>query len=421
MKISILGCGYVGAVTGACFAELGNDVILVDIDSAKVEAINTGRSPIYEPGLGDLVAKNLTRIVATTDTRRAVQETDITFIAVGTPSRPDGSIDLAYIESACRDIGRVLKEKESFHTVVVKSTVLAGTTEGIVKRTLEEASGKTALRDFGLGSNPEFLREGSALTDFFEPDRIVIGVADDRSKAILDKLYSSFGCPKLCTTIPVAEMIKYVSNAFLATKISFANEIGNLCKKMGIDTAEVFAGVGMDARINPAFFRSGIGFGGSCFPKDVRALIAQAEEMGVLPKILLSVMAVNEDQPMRLLDLLKKHIPDLRGKRIGVLGLSFKPDTDDIRESRAIPIIDELLEEGASVIAYDPLAIATFRSLFPDISYAPSAAEVLQSDAVLLITEWKEFEGLDYNGKIVIDGRRLPKAAIGSIYEGVCW
>ncbi len=167
MKISILGCGYVGAVTGACFAELGNDVILVDIDSAKVEAINTGRSPIYEPGLGDLVAKNLTRIVATTDTRRAVQETDITFIAVGTPSRPDGSIDLAYIESACRDIGRVLKEKESFHTVVVKSTVLAGTTEGIVKRTLEEASGKTALRDFGLGSNPEFLREGSALTDFF--------------------------------------------------------------------------------------------------------------------------------------------------------------------------------------------------------------------------------------------------------------
>jgi UDPglucose 6-dehydrogenase len=221
--------------------------------------------------------------------------------------------------------------------------------------------------------------------------------------------------------IPVAEMIKYVSNAFLATKISFANEIGNLCKTMGIDTAEVFAGVGLDARINPAFFRSGIGFGGSCFPKDVRALIAQADVAGVHPKILSSVVAVNEDQPLRLLALLRKHIPDLEGKRIGLLGLAFKPDTDDIRESRAIPIIEALQDVGADVIAYDPLAIAHVRSLFPEITYASSAAEVLDSDAVLIITEWKEFEALDYTGKIVIDGRRVPKAAIGSIYEGVCW
>jgi UDPglucose 6-dehydrogenase len=422
LKISILGTGYVGAVTGACFAELGHEVIFVDIDPAKVATIADGRSPIYEPGLDELLTKNLPRISATTDTKQAVQETEITFIAVGTPSQPDGSIDLAYIESACRDIGAVLKEKDAYHIVVVKSTVLSGTTEGIARRTLEEASKKTAHVDFGLASNPEFLKEGSALPDFFEPDRIVIGVADDPSREALERLYAAIDCSKLVTTIPVAEMIKYVSNAFLATKISFANEIGNLCKTLGIDTAEVFAGVGMDGRINPAFFRSGIGFGGSCFPKDVRALIAQAEAAGVPPKILSSVVAVNEDQPLRLVALLKKHLPDLKGRMIGVLGLAFKPDTDDIRESRAIPIIGELLKEGASVIAYDPLAMESFGRLYPDITYATSAEDLIQTaDAVLLTTEWKEFETLDYTGKLVIDGRRIENAQKGSTYEGVCW
>lgn len=421
MNISILGTGYVGAVTGACFAELGNDVVFVDIDPAKLELIKTGRSPIFEPGLDELLTKNLDRISATTDTAQAIRETDATFICVGTPSNPDGSIDLRYIESASRDIGEVLREKEGWHMVVMKSTVVSGTTTGIVRSTLEAASGKVAFRDFGLASNPEFLKEGSALVDVFSPDRIVIGAEDPRSRGVLETLYTTFDCPKLVVAIPVAEMIKYVSNAFLATKISFANEIGNLCKTMGIDTAEVFAGVGLDARINPAFFRSGIGFGGSCFPKDVRALIAQADVAGVPPKILSSVVAVNEDQPLRLLALLKKHIPDLEGKRIGLLGLAFKPDTDDIRESRAIPIIEALQDARADVIAYDPLAIAHVRSLFPEITYASSAAEVLDSDAVLIITEWKEFEALDYTGKIVIDGRRVPKAAIGSIYEGVCW
>ena len=421
MNISILGTGYVGAVTGACFAELGNDVVFVDIDPAKLELIKTGRSPIFEPGLDELLTKNLDRISATTDTAQAIRETDATFICVGTPSNPDGSIDLRYIESASRDIGEVLREKEGWHMVVMKSTVVSGTTMGIVRSTLEAASGKVAFRDFGLASNPEFLKEGSALVDVFSPDRIVIGAEDPRSRGVLETLYTTFDCPKLVVAIPVAEMIKYVSNAFLATKISFANEIGNLCKTMGIDTAEVFAGVGLDARINPAFFRSGIGFGGSCFPKDVRALIAQADVAGLYPKILSSVVAVNEDQPLRLLALLRKHIPDLEGKRIGLLGLAFKPDTDDIRESRAIPIIEALQDARADVIAYDPLAIENFRSLFPEITYASSAAEVLDSDAVLIITEWKEFEALDYTGKIVIDGRRVPKAAIGSIYEGVCW
>lgn len=372
MKISILGTGYVGAVTGACFAELGNDITFVDIDPTKLDCIRTGRSPIYEPGLDELLTRNLHRISATTDTTQAIRDTDATFICVGTPSNPDGSIDLQYIETASRDIGLVLREKDGWHTVVMKSTVVSGTTKGIVRTTLEAASGKEAFRDFGLASNPEFLREGSALADVFSPDRIVIGAEDPRSREVLETLYATFDCPKLVTTIPVAEMIKYVSNAFLATKISFANEIGNLCKTMGLDTAEVFAGVGLDARINPAFFRSGIGFGGSCFPKDVRALIAQAEASGLHPKILSSVVAVNEDQPLRLLALLRKHIPELMGKRIGVLGLAFKPDTDDIRESRAIPIVNVLQDAGADVIAYDPLAIANFRSFFPEISYASS-------------------------------------------------
>jgi len=422
MRISIIGCGYVGAVTGACFAELGNEVVFVDIDPVKVQVIRTGRSPLYEPGLDDMLAQNLSRISATTDARKAVQETEITFIAVGTPSRPNGNIDLEHIEAASRDIGRALKEKDDFHIVVVKSTALSGTTEGIVRQTLEKCSGKTAHRDFGLASNPEFLREGSALSDFFQPDRIIIGVTDDLSRAALDLLYAAFDCPKLYTTIPVAEMIKYVSNAFLATKISFANEIGNLCKKLGIDAAEVFKGVGMDKRINPAFFQSGIGFGGSCFPKDVRALIAQAEEAGVQPRILKNVISVNEDQPFRLIDLLKDHLPDLKNVRIGILGLSFKPNTDDFRESRAIPVIEALLSEGASVIAYDPLAMEAFSKLYPQIEYAPSTDNLLSNaDAVLITTEWKDFETIDYTGKLVIDGRRIDKARQGSIYEGVCW
>lgn len=421
MRISILGCGYVGAVTGACFAELGHDVFFVDVDPAKVEAIGSGVSPIFEPGLDELLAKNRTRILATTDTHQAIQETEITFVCVGTPSNSDGSIDLTYIRSACRDIGSVLKQKDEKHIIVIKSTVLSGTTEGIVRQILEEVSGKKAHVDFGLASNPEFLREGSALSDFFSPDRIILGVSDNYAQQTFDELYSSFECPKLYTTIPVAEMIKYVSNAFLATKISFANEIGNICKKMGLDTAEVFTGVGMDHRINPAFFQSGIGFGGSCFPKDVHALIAKAEDLGMNPRILKEVSRVNDEQPLRLLDLLEKHVPDLENKKIGLLGLAFKPNTDDVRDSRAAPLVDELLRKGATVLAYDPMAMGNFKKLYPKIEYVSSADSVLEADAILIATEWKDFEDLDYRNKIVIDGRRVKKAQEGSIYEGVCW
>ena len=420
MKISVIGCGYVGCVTGACFADLGHDVVFVDLDPGKIIAINAGKAPIYEPGLDELLQKNSSKLVATDDLADAVSRTEITFICVGTPSKQDGSIDLTYVRSAAAEIGRVLKEKQD-HTVIVKSTVLPGTTEGVVLPILETESGKRAFIEFGLASNPEFLREGSALTDFFTPDRIIIGASDDRSRRLLEELCSPIDCPKKISAIPVAEKIKYVSNAFLATKISFANEIGNICKQMGIDTAEVFRGVGMDHRINPAFFQSGIGFGGSCFPKDVRALIAKAEEVGVEPKILKDVIEVNEEQPLKLLELLTAHLPDLDRKTIGLLGLAFKPNTDDIRESRAIPIVETLLRKGATVLAYDPMAMGNFRKLYPQINYVPTAADVLAADAVLITTEWKEFEGLNYSGKIVIDGRRIERARDGSPYDGVCW
>lgn len=421
MRISIIGCGYVGAVTGACFAALGHEIVFADIDPAKVAAINAGRAPIYEPGLDELLQKHSSTIVATDDLADAVSRTEITFICVGTPSNQDGSIDLAHVRSAAAGIGRILRQKPTDHTIIVKSTVLPGTTEGVVLPIIEEESGKQAFSDFGLASNPEFLREGSALTDFFEPDRIVIGVFEDRSRRLLEELYLPIDCPKMITAIPVAEMIKYVSNAFLATKISFANEIGNICKKMGIDTAEVFRGVGMDHRINPAFFQSGIGFGGSCFPKDVRALIAKAEEVGVEPKILRDVIEVNKEQPLKLLELLAAHVPDLDRKTIGLLGLAFKPNTDDIRESRAIPIVESLLRKGATVLAYDPMAMGNFRTLYPQINYVSTAADALAADAVLITTEWEEFENLNYSGKTVIDGRRIERARECSTYDGVCW
>ena len=421
MKISVIGCGYVGAVTGACFAALGHEIVFVDLDPDKIAAINAGRSPIYEPGLDGLLQKNASKIAATDDLAGAVSRTEVTFICVGTPSQQDGSIDLAFVRSAAAGIGRVLKDKSDGHTVIVKSTVLPGTTEGVVLPILEVESGKQAFVDFGLASNPEFLREGSALSDFFAPDRIVIGASDDRSRRLLEELYAPIDCPKMYTAIPVAEMIKYVSNAFLATKVSFANEIGNICKRMGIDTAEVFRGVGMDHRINPAFFQSGIGFGGSCFPKDVRALIAKAEEVGVEPKILKDVIEVNEEQPLKLLELLETHIPDVDRKTIGVLGLAFKPNTDDVRESRAIPIVETLLQKGATVLAYDPMAMGNFRKLYPQVNYVSTAADALAADAVLITTEWEEFESLNYAGKTVVDGRRIERARDGSTYDGVCW
>lgn len=422
MKISVIGCGYVGCVTGVCFADLGHEVVLVDVDPAKVRAITAGQSPIYEPGLEDLIQKNRDRISATTDLRAAVGSTEITFVAVGTPSREDGAIDLRYVLTACEEIGQALRDGNNFHIVVIKSTVFPGTANEMACPVLEKASGKMAGRDFGLGSNPEFLREGSAVRDCLSPDRIVIGADDPRTAGVIRDLYAPIRATVLVTPVTTAEMIKYASNAVLATKVSLANEIGNLCKRLGVDSREVFTAVGMDGRVSPAFFRTGIGFGGSCFPKDVRALVAGARAHGEDLKILRAVLEVNEEQPKKLLSLLRRHIPDLQGKTIGVLGLAFKPDTDDIRESRAVPVVAALLAAGARVIAYDPAAMENFHRVFPQITYASGPDEVLGADAVLILTEWREFEGLDYRGRIVIDGRRLEKARTeAAVYEGVCW
>ncbi len=422
MDISVIGTGYVGLVTGACFAKLGNKVICVDIDERKIDLINYGKSPIYEEGLEDILNKYKERIEATNDYRYAIENSDITFICVGTPSKEDGSLDLSFIRETAREIGLQLKKKKNWHLIVVKSTVLPGTTRDIILPILEEYSNKKVGIDFGLAMNPEFLREGVAVNDFLNPDRIVIGFYDDKSRKILRELYKDFSCPILETSLSAAEMIKYASNAFLATKISFINEIGNMCKKIGIDTYDVADGMGLDKRIGRSFLDSGIGWGGSCFPKDLAALKVWAEKNSLEAKILNSVIEVNEEQPLRLVEILKKYIPNLREKPIGILGLAFKPNTDDIRESRAIIVVRRLLEEKTIVKAYDPKAIDNFRKIFPDIEYCSTAEEVLESDAILILTKWEDFRKLDYSGKIVIDGRRLIEAKdTAKIYEGVCW
>ena len=421
MKISIIGTGYIGSVTGACFADMGHTIIFVGRTRKNLDMIDSGKSPIFEPGLEELLQKNRNRITTTTDIAAAVQKTEITFICVGTPPQSDGSSDLSQIETVSHSIGKALGSIKRWHTIVAKSTVLPGTIESLIIPILEKESGKKAFVDFGVASNPEFLKEGTAVEDFFKTDRVVIGNQDEKTRMLLEKLYHQLNVPIFSTTLRTSEMIKFVSNAFLATKISFANEIGNLCKEQGIDSFAVFEGVGLDTRINPKFFRTGIGFGGSCFPKDVNALIAHAKTLGIKSRVLSSVMVINDEQPKRMIALLKRHI-NPQEHTIGVLGLAFKPDTDDIRESRAIPVIDMLLKEGARVKVYDPVAMDNFKKQYPDLSYASSASEVLDADAILVVTEWNEFESLDYHGKLVIDGRRLEKARKeAAVYEGVCW
>jgi UDPglucose 6-dehydrogenase len=421
MKISIIGAGYVGLTTGIGLASL-NLVTCVDIDAAKVEKLNHGESTIYEPELAERLREALDKnqFKATTDLTGAIQDSEIIFICVGTPSKPDGSMDLKFIKQATKDVGSVLKTRSDYSVVVVKSTVVSGTTENVVVPLLESSSGKKAGAEFGVCMNPEFLREGKAFFDFFNPDRIVIGELDKRSGDALHKLYGDFKCPIIRTNPRTAEMIKYASNAFLATKISFINEIGNICKRLDIDVYEVANGIGLDRRISPHFLSAGIGFGGSCFPKDVKALMAKAKELGYEPEILKKVIELNESQPLRLVELLKKHVPNLKGKSIGVLGLAFKPETDDIREAPSIKVVEELLRQGARVRAHDPEAVDNFKRSFPDVQYC-SAKEVLTSDAILILTEWDEFKKLDYSGKIVIDGRKIDEARKARIYEGVGW
>ncbi|NJD75884.1 MAG: UDP-glucose/GDP-mannose dehydrogenase family protein [Candidatus Methanoperedens sp.] len=426
MKISVIGTGYVGTVSAACFADLGHEVICVDIDKSKIDLINTGIPPIYEEGLAELLKKYAgKRLSATLDYDFAVKNTEISFICVGTPSDPGGNIDLGIVKAASANLGDSLGKKKDYHVVVVKSTVVPETTEKVVLPIIEGHSGKH-IGKFGIAMNPEFLREGKAVHDFLHPDKIVVGSIDKRSGDMVASLYSGLECEVTRTNLRTAEMIKYVNNAFLATKISFSNEIGNICKKLGIDTYEVMKAVGRDFRIGPHFLNSGAGFGGSCFPKDVRALIGKARETGYEPQLLNSVLEVNEEQPYRMVSLLKDKLGSIKGKKIAVLGLAFKNDTDDIRESRSIPVIKELLDNEANVSAYDPMANGNMKKLF-NIKYHDSAIDALRgADACLIMTEWDEFKSLDkefdiMGRKLVIDGRHMLAPGKDVEYIGLCW
>ena len=412
MDITVVGVGYVGLTTGVAFAELGNNVRLIDIDKEKIEKIRKGIAPIYEEGLQEMLQRNMDRIKATT-TYNEID--DIVFVCVGTPSLPDGSINLSYVKEAVENAARNMEEG----IIVIKSTVFPGTTEKILRPIAEKYSNKISL-----AMNPEFLREGKALHDFMHPDRIVIGARDEKTAEMLKELYKPIDAPILVTNPTVAELIKYASNAFLATKISFANEIGNLAKMLGIDVYEVMKGVAMDHRISPYFLNAGVGFGGSCFPKDLKALRAGAKKLGYDMRLIDAVLKINEEQPLRLLKILEKYV-ELEGSIIAILGLAFKANTDDVRESRAIPIIKELLKRGAKIKAYDPMAMENMKKIFPEIEYCNSIEKAIENaDACLILTDWKEFEEINFDAmkrKIVIEGRRILKNKEGIIYEGVCW
>ena len=429
MNISMIGTGYVGLSTGIGFAVKGNDVVCVDIDREKVEKINQGVSPIYEPLLEDYLKKVLKdgKFRATTDLKEAIEQTEVSFISVGTPSKEDGSIDLKYIEEVSRQIGEVLKGKE-YHVVVVKSTVVSETTEKVVIPNLEKSSGKKASESFGVCMNPEFLKEGKAMEDFLKPDRVVIGSIDKKSGDVIERLYENFQAPILRTDLKTAEMIKYASNALLAAKVSFSNEIGNICKLLGINVNDVMRGVGLDSRISEKFLRAGCGYGGSCFPKDVDALIRKAKDLGYDPKLLREVHDLNLRQKVRLVEQLESRMGDLKDKTVCVLGLAFKPDSDDIREASSVFIISKLLEKGANVRAYDPKAITNMKKVFPDIEYPENAKEAIKdSDACLIVTEWKEFKNLSekdfetMKNRIVIEGRKVLDRNKISGFDGICW
>ena len=423
-KISVIGAGYVGLCTAVGFASRGYSVVACDVDEEKITKINKGVPPFHEPGLQEKLSESVQKgtlkgIVAQTD--KVILETDLTFVAVGTPSKPDGSIDLKYIESAACNIGKALKQKGSYHVTIIKSTVVPGTTQNIVKPILERESKKVAGDGFGLCMNPEFLRQGSAFQDTMNAERVVIGSYDKRSGDVLEDLYKGFyteHVPTIIrTSLSTAELIKYASNSMLATKISFINTIANICEKIpGADVKVVATAMGLDRRIGSLFLDAGLGYGGSCFPKDVKALIACSKSLGYDPELLDSVEQVNKTQPLKAVEFCKAQLGCLEGKKIAILGLAFKPDTDDMREARVIPIINQLLKEGANISAYDPVAMPVAKSIFNGkISYAFSSLDCINSaDACIIVTEWEEFKKLtpedftkNMRQPILIDGRRI--------------
>jgi UDPglucose 6-dehydrogenase len=424
--IGVIGTGYVGLVTAAGFAELGSDVWCVDIDAAKVERLKRGESPIYEPGLEELLERNAARLHFSTDLAQALEHSRLQFVAVGTPPTYSGDADLSAVHAVVDAIPAAEPSARERHALVMKSTVPCGTGASL-QRVLGER-GRGAL---GYVSCPEFLKEGSAVKDFMHPDRVVVGDNGDWAGDAVIDLYAPLQAPLVRTDIASAEMVKLASNAFLATKISFINEIANVCEETGSDVVEVARGMGLDDRIGPKFLQAGIGFGGSCFPKDVDALKQLAGNSGYHFQLLTAVIEVNELQKRRVVGKLHKHLGGLVGKRVALLGLAFKPDTDDMREASSLVLAARLNADGATVAAYDPVAEEQARKLVGGISFADSPLDAATgADAVVLVTEWSEFMNLDWKlmaeamgGDLVIDGRNAldPVAvrAAGLVYEGI--
>jgi UDPglucose 6-dehydrogenase len=416
MHIAVIGTGYVGLVTGACFAEFGVDVTCVDVDQDKIARLSEGQIPIYEPGLEQLVAKNTQagRLHFTTDIKSAVEQGLVIFLAVGTPPTEDGSANLAYIEEAARQVASYMN---GYKVIVTKSTVPVGTGERLRRLIREHLKTRT---NFGIVSNPEFLREGAAIDDFMRPDRVVIGSHDEEAIAIMRDLYRPLfliETPFVITSLEAAELTKYAANAFLATKISFINEIANLCDRIGCDVHDVARAIGMDGRIGKKFLHPGPGFGGSCFPKDTRALVAIAREYDCSSLIVDAVVEVNERQRAAMVPKIDELVGGLEGKAIAILGLSFKPETDDMRDAPSIDIIRALVERGATVRAYDPVAMREAAKMLPDISYVEDEyAAVTGADALVFMTEWNQFRALNMDR--VRGLMRSPRIAdLRNIYE----
>ena len=436
MKVAVIGTGYVGLVSAAGLAAMGHEVTCVDIDPERVAMVERGEAPIHEPGLDDLLTAK--RIDATTDLAAAVREADLTLICVGTPSRPDGSIDLSFVERAAGQIGEALVGQTRFHAVVVKSTVVPGSTDTVVLPAVEKASGRSVGVDIGVGVNPEFLTEGQAVDDFLRPDRIVIG-GDPGTVEVLRRLYEPFeGVPVIATSTRNAEMIKYASNALLATAISFANEIADLGSAIGeIDIAEVMAGVhasryltttlpdGGRVRAGLApYLEAGCGYGGSCLPKDVAALTSRGRSAGLTMPLLTAVATVNKQRADRLLDLVTKGLDGLAGRKVTVLGLAFKPDTDDIRESPAFPVVRRLLDAGAEVTVHDPVVGPGALADFPTVQHTHELETAVKgADAIVIVTRWSEYLDVPNlvgeQAPLVVDGRRMLDPGSVSRYRGI--
>ena len=416
-RICIVGVGHVGLAHAVALAANGHLVVGTDVNESTLASLRKGLVPFHEPGLRDAVIRfqKRRRLSFSGEVAAEACRAGIVFLCVGTPSREDGSIDTSQIVAAAKTVGAGMPSAKGYQVVVVKSTVIPGTTESGVRPALEQESGKTSGKDFGLCVNPEFLREGSALTDALHPDRLVIGSMDERSGRTLARVYAKMEGKKLRTDLRTAEMIKYATNAFLATKVSFANELANLCDSFGgLNVDNVVAGMALDPRINPRFLQAGLGFGGSCFPKDVRAIVAAGRARGYEPRVLNAVLDVNDTQPLRAVELAEKAAGPLRGKRVAILGLSFKGGSDDIRESRALPLARALLAAGALVVGYDPQANAAFHSALPQVEIAPSQAEAIAgADVCIVHNDWPRWRSLrkkDFaamRGNVVIDGRRI--------------